>query len=166
MKSTKIFGNLWKTKKIYENRLIRWKSSEDKKPAWNRAKVSKPHFSLSPYPPKLWCFPYHFVHIPGTFGIEIGSKDHQNRAWKQYLGKSVIFCSGSVFGSFLDVLWAASSCQWNVVATKRSRFSFARGPGLARTLPFCQQSQAAGHPISQPSNHRFVEHRGGLGAAH
>ena len=36
-KSMKVHGNLWKTKKIYE---IRWKSSEDKKPARNRAKVS------------------------------------------------------------------------------------------------------------------------------
>ena len=33
---------------------------------------SKSHFLRSPYPPKLWCFPYHFAHIPGTFGVEIG----------------------------------------------------------------------------------------------
>ena len=36
-KSRKIDGNLKKTKKIYE---IQWKSSDDKKSAWNRAKVS------------------------------------------------------------------------------------------------------------------------------
>ena len=113
---------------------------------------SKPHFLLSPSPPKLWCVPYHFVHIPGTLGVEIGPKDYQNRAWKQYLGKSVFFWSGSVFGSFLEVLSTASACQWDALATKRSRLSCARGPGIARTLPFCHQSLSAGQPTSQPTN--------------
>ena len=37
IKVDEIYGNLKKTEKIYE---MWWKSSDDRKPAWNRAKVS------------------------------------------------------------------------------------------------------------------------------
>ena len=39
-KSTKIYRNLWKSYKSIKIDRKRWKSSDDKKPAWNRAKVS------------------------------------------------------------------------------------------------------------------------------
>ena len=41
---------------------------------------SKHRFSLPAWALKLLCFSHNFMHIPGTFGIEIGPKDIKNRA--------------------------------------------------------------------------------------
>ena len=40
IKSTKIYENRWKSYKSMKINRKLWKSSDDKKPAWNRAKVS------------------------------------------------------------------------------------------------------------------------------
>ena len=44
-------------------------------PAQSKHRFSPPAWAL-----KLLCFSYNFMHILGTFGIEIGPKDIKNRA--------------------------------------------------------------------------------------
>ena len=41
---------------------------------------SKHRFSFLAWALQLLCFSYNFMHIPGTFGIEIGPEDIKNRA--------------------------------------------------------------------------------------
>ena len=53
----KIYENLEKSIRTYKNHGKQWKSSDDKKPAWNRAKVSigvagRNLISLSTHTPK------------------------------------------------------------------------------------------------------------------
>ena len=51
-KSIKIYENPWKSMEIYKIYRKRWKSSDDKMPAWNRAKVSTGAASPTLRPPK------------------------------------------------------------------------------------------------------------------
>ena len=62
------------------------------------------------------------------------SKRHQKSSlkttsWKVY----VFFCSRSIFGNLLPTLWTASSCLWDFMAIKRSRFSRIRNAGFAQS---------------------------------
>ena len=126
-----------KTMKIIGFRVFKKLNPKDTKPKWSRIILCRRSrntvFHLRPGLQNCNIFPTNsgtsLVHLASNSIQKASEIVLESNSWKSLRS----FCSGSGFGSFLDVLWAGSSCLWNVMVIKRSRFSWVSNPGLAKS---------------------------------